>query len=60
MLAQQNKTSSILKAAVAPLIAGTELNPVIALSDIRDVSYGDIACNIAMQIAKTSQKIRVN
>ncbi|TXI94849.1 MAG: arginine--tRNA ligase [Burkholderiaceae bacterium] len=57
MLAHQKQDIlDSLKAAVAPLIAGTELNPVIALERPRDVSHGDIACNIAMQIAKPLKK----
>jgi arginyl-tRNA synthetase len=57
MLAQQKQDIlEALKLAVAPIIAGTELNPVIALERPRDPSHGDIACNIAMQIAKPLKK----
>ncbi|MBC3883369.1 arginine--tRNA ligase [Undibacterium sp. LX40W] len=57
MLAQQKQDIlEALKLAVAPIIAGTELNPVIALERPRDPTHGDIACNIAMQIAKPLKK----
>ncbi len=57
MLAQQKQAIlDSFKQAVAPLIAGTELNPVVALERPRDPSHGDIACNIAMQIAKPLKK----
>ncbi len=43
--------------AVAPLLAGTELvMPVITLERPRDPSHGDLACNIAMQLAKPLKK----
>lgn len=57
MLAQQKQAIlDSFKQAVAPLIAGTELNPVVALERPRDPSHGDVACNIAMQIAKPLKK----
>ncbi len=57
MLAQQKQAIlDSFKQAVAPLIAGTEINPVLALERPRDPSHGDIACNIAMQIAKPLKK----
>ncbi len=43
--------------AVAPLLVGTELAmPVITLERPRDPSHGDLACNIAMQLAKPLKK----
>jgi arginyl-tRNA synthetase len=43
--------------AVAPLLAGTDLAaPVITLERPRDPSHGDLACNIAMQLAKPLKK----
>ena len=57
MLVQQKQAIlDSFKQAVAPLIAGTEFNPVVALERPRDPSHGDIACNIAMQIAKPLKK----
>ncbi len=43
--------------AVASLLAGTELAaPAITLERPRDPSHGDLACNIAMQLAKPLKK----
>ncbi len=43
--------------AVAPMLAGTDLAaPVITLERPRDPSHGDLACNIAMQLAKPLKK----
>jgi arginyl-tRNA synthetase len=57
MLAQQKQDIlDAIKNTVAPIIAGTELQPTIALERPRDPSHGDIACNIAMQIAKPLKK----
>jgi arginyl-tRNA synthetase len=53
MLAQQKQEIvALFQAALAPIIAGTDLIPNIALERPRDPSHGDIACNIAMQLAK--------
>jgi arginyl-tRNA synthetase len=35
-----------------PIVAGTDLTPNVVLERPRDPSHGDIACNIAMQLAK--------
>lgn len=49
--------ATLFEQAVAPLIAGTGLKtPVITLERPRDPSHGDLACNIAMQIAKPLKK----
>ncbi|WP_293776665.1 arginine--tRNA ligase [uncultured Oxalicibacterium sp.] len=56
LAAQKERLITIFRAAVAPLIAGTELNPNIVLERPRDPSHGDIACNLAMQIAKPLKK----
>ena len=48
--------ATLFEQAVAPLIAGSELKPVITLERPRDPSHGDLACNIAMQIAKPLKK----
>ena len=57
MLAQQKQeVLNLLQAAVAPVLAGSELKPVVALERPRDPSHGDAACNIAMQIAKPLKK----
>ena len=57
MLAQQKQEIlELLHYAVAPLLDGSELTPNIVLERPRDPSHGDIACNIAMQIAKPLKK----
>ncbi len=38
--------------AVAPLVAGTDVVPVVALERPKVAAHGDLACNVAMQIAK--------
>ena len=48
--------ATLFEQAVAPLIAGSELKPVITLERPRDPTHGDLACNIAMQIAKPLKK----
>jgi arginyl-tRNA synthetase len=58
MLAQQKQDiAALFQAALAPIVAGTELMTThqqlnIVLERPRDPSHGDIACNIAMQLAK--------
>jgi arginyl-tRNA synthetase len=53
MLAQQKQEIvALFQAALAPIIAGSDLTPNIALERPRDPSHGDVACNIAMQLAK--------
>lgn len=41
---------------MAPLIEGSGLTPTITLERPRDPSHGDIACNLAMQLAKPLKK----
>jgi arginyl-tRNA synthetase len=53
MLAQQKQQIvALFQAALAPIVAGTELTPNVVLERPRDPSHGDVACNIAMQLAK--------
>jgi arginyl-tRNA synthetase len=53
MLAQQkNDIAALIQAALTPIIAGTGLAPTVVLERPRDPSHGDVACNIAMQLAK--------
>ena len=57
MLAQQKlEIVALFQAALAPLIAtaaaGTDLVAAVVLERPRDPAHGDIACNIAMQLAK--------
>ncbi|MGZ8291056.1 MAG: arginine--tRNA ligase, partial [Telluria sp.] len=49
---QKQEIAALFQAALAPLTAGTGLNPSVVLERPRDPSHGDIACNIAMQLAK--------
>jgi arginyl-tRNA synthetase len=53
MLAQQKQQiAALFQAALAPIVAGSDLKPNVVLERPRDPSHGDIACNIAMQLAK--------
>ena len=53
MLAQQKQEIiALFQAALAPVLAGTTLEPTVVLERPRDASHGDVACNIAMQLAK--------
>jgi arginyl-tRNA synthetase len=53
MLAQQKQEIvALFQAALAPIVAGSDLTPNVVLERPRDPSHGDIACNIAMQLAK--------
>ena len=57
MLAQQKKELlTIIQAAIDPLLVGSALTPTVLLERPRDPSHGDVACNIAMQIAKPLKK----
>ncbi len=52
---QKQEISALLQAALAPILAGTDLTlaaPAIVLERPRDPSHGDVACNIAMQLSK--------
>ena len=53
MLAQQKQEiAALFQAALAPILEGSGLAPTVTLERPRDPSHGDIACNIAMQLAK--------
>ncbi|GJI95140.1 arginine--tRNA ligase [Duganella caerulea] len=53
MLAQQKQDiTALFQAALAPILAGTEVAANVVLERPRDPSHGDVACNIAMQLAK--------
>jgi arginyl-tRNA synthetase len=53
---QKQQIADLIQAALAPIVAGTELKPVVVLERPRDASHGDVACNIAMQLAKPLKK----
>ncbi|WP_338770622.1 arginine--tRNA ligase [Massilia sp. METH4] len=53
MLAQQKQQiAALFQAALAPLLEGTSVTANVVLERPRDPSHGDVACNIAMQLAK--------
>ncbi len=53
----KEQIASLFADAIGPLLAGTELQaPAITLERPRDPSHGDLACNIAMQLAKPLKK----
>jgi len=53
----KEQIAALFQAALVPLLAGSDLPaPVITLDRPRDPSHGDIACNIAMQLAKPLKK----
>jgi arginyl-tRNA synthetase len=57
MLAQQRQQIiDLFQNALAPIVAGTNLQPTVTLERPRDPAHGDIACNIAMQLAKPLKK----
>lgn len=56
LAAQKQVITELFQSALAPLIAGTDLQPTVALERPRDPSHGDVACNLAMQIAKPLKK----
>jgi arginyl-tRNA synthetase len=53
MLAQQKQDIvALFQAALAPIVAGTDLTPTSCWSVRAILRHGDVACNIAMQLAK--------
>lgn len=60
MLAEQKlRITELINAALQPLLIDTGLMaalPAVTLERPRDASHGDVACNIAMQIAKPLKK----
>ncbi|WP_338845506.1 arginine--tRNA ligase [Massilia sp. W12] len=57
MLAEQkNRITALIAEALAPHLAGSDLQPTILLEVPRDPGMGDLACNIAMQLAKALKK----
>jgi arginyl-tRNA synthetase len=57
MLARQKtQIISLFRNALAPLVAGTDLQPSVVLERPRDAAHGDVACNLAMQLAKPLKK----
>lgn len=53
MLAQQTQyITTMFQAALAPILADTDIVGNVVLERPHDPSHGDVACNIAMQLAK--------
>ena len=53
MLAQQKQQiTALFQAALAPILHGSDVAANVVLERPRDPSHGDVACNIAMQLAK--------
>ncbi|MCA1858330.1 arginine--tRNA ligase [Massilia oculi] len=52
LVQQKQQIVALFQAALAPIVAGSDLTPNVVLERPRDPSHGDIACNIAMQLAK--------
>jgi arginyl-tRNA synthetase len=53
---QKNQIISLFRAALTPLLADSGLQPSVVLERPRDPSHGDVACNIALQLAKPLKK----
>ena len=64
LVEQKHHIASLINKAIAPLLAGADPSvsskAEVVLERPRDPAHGDIACNIAMQIAKPLKKIHVN
>ncbi|MDQ1832812.1 arginine--tRNA ligase [Massilia scottii] len=52
LASQKQEIVALFQAALAPVLDGTGITPSVVLERPRDPSHGDIACNIAMQLAK--------
>ena len=53
MLAQQKQEiTALFQAALMPILDGSAVTANVVLERPRDPSHGDVACNIAMQLAK--------
>ncbi len=53
---QRQQLTELFRQALAPLVAGSDLAPNVVLERPRDPAHGDVACNIAMQLAKPLKK----
>ena len=56
LFSQKNRIAALFQAALAPHLVGTDVTAEVVLERPRDPSHGDIACNIAMQLAKRLKK----
>lgn len=53
---QKQQIIHLLENALAPLLSGLDKRPSLSLERPRDPSHGDVACNIAMQLARPLKK----
>ncbi|MDB5822833.1 MAG: argS [Herminiimonas sp.] len=56
LVQQKHQIIALFEAALAPIVAGSGLAPTVTLERPRDPTHGDVACNIAMQLAKPLKK----
>src|ERR1700757_4345495 len=56
LASQKQQIIALFDAALKPILAGSDLQPTVVLERPRDPSHGDVACNIAMQLAKALKK----
>ncbi len=57
MLAEQKqRIIALFQSALTPLLIDTDIVPPVVLERPRDPAHGDIACNIAMQLARPLKK----
>ncbi|HEY8608591.1 MAG TPA: arginine--tRNA ligase [Noviherbaspirillum sp.] len=56
LASQKQQIIDLFQRALAPIVADTGVQPTIVLERPRDPAHGDIACNIAMQLAKPLKK----
>jgi arginyl-tRNA synthetase len=56
LASQKQQIIDLFHTALVPIVAGTDVQPIVSLERPRDPSHGDIACNIAMQLAKPLKK----
>ncbi|HEV2610606.1 MAG TPA: arginine--tRNA ligase [Noviherbaspirillum sp.] len=56
LASQKQQIIDLFQAALAPIVADSGLQPSVILERPRDPAHGDIACNIAMQLAKPLKK----
>ncbi|MES2324576.1 MAG: arginine--tRNA ligase [Pseudomonadota bacterium] len=52
LASQKQEIAALFQAALAPVLEGSGIVPHVVLERPRDPSHGDVACNIAMQLAK--------
>jgi arginyl-tRNA synthetase len=53
---QKHQIVALFEEALAPIVVGSGLTPNVTLERPRDPTHGDVACNIAMQLAKPLKK----